>query len=112
MKLSASGMIAIDAAYHLNCLTKLYRDAANIASADYDGDNLNKFLKAQAFAELVDYIESPTRITAMFKMSYIVHLYYSQFVSFGADGYVHTTRPRHQVREHVIKSTCDENVIS
>ena len=29
-KLSSSDMIAIDAAYHLNCLTKLYRDAANI----------------------------------------------------------------------------------
>ena len=82
-KLSSGDMIAIDAAYHLNCLTKLYRDAANIESADYDGDNLTKFLKAQAFAELVDYIESQRGITAVFKMSDIVHLYSSRLVSLG-----------------------------
>ena len=79
----SSDMIAIDAAYHLNCLTKLYRDAANIESADYDGDNLTKFLKAQAFAELVYYIESQRGITAVFKLSDIVHLYSSRLVSLG-----------------------------
>ena len=74
-----------------------YRDAANIESADYDGDNLTKFLKAQAFADLVDYIESQRGSTAVFKMSDIVHLYSSRLVSLGVDGYVHTTRLRHQV---------------
>ena len=57
-KLSSGDLVAINAVYHLQCLMKLHRQAMNIEAA---GDNLNheaRFLWAQAFADLVDYVES------------------------------------------------------
>ena len=57
-KLSCTDIIAIDAVYNLTCLTKLYRQAASIESSEDDGDQQTKFLKAQAFADLVDFTES------------------------------------------------------
>ena len=42
----------------IQCLTKLHHQAMNIEAA---GENINheaRFLRAQAFADLVDYVES------------------------------------------------------
>jgi len=96
-KLSSGDMIAIDAVYHLTCLTKLYRQAASIECPEDQGDHKTKFLKAQAFAELVDYIESRRNTPTVFKMADVAYLYSSRLVSLGVDGYVHTTRLRHKL---------------
>ena len=80
-KLSAGDMIAIDAAYHHSCLTKLYnkaklRESANIKQQP----NIEGILHAQAFSDLVEYIEdlrdykhkiSFSEIRSLYKSSYI-----------------------------------------
>ena len=43
-------LIATDAVYHFNCLTKIYRQAAKIESKENDEVLQTNFLKAQAFA--------------------------------------------------------------
>ena len=51
-KLAAGDMVAIDAKYHIKCLTQLYRRAAKLHR-----DTAELALKGIAFAELVAYIE-------------------------------------------------------
>ena len=90
-------MIAIDAVYHLSCLVKLYRQAASIECAENDENDQSRFLKAQAFADLVDYIESQRGTGSVFKTAEIVNLYSSRLLSLGVNEYVHTTRLRQKV---------------
>ena len=96
-KLSSGDMIAIDAVYHLSCLVKLYRQAASIECAENDENDQSRFLKAQAFADLVDYIESQRGTGYVFKTAEIVNLYSSRLLPLGVNEYVHTTRLHQQV---------------
>ena len=96
-KLSSGDMVAIDAVYHLKCLTKLYRQAACIESTEDEENYQIRFLKAQAFAELISHRESQRGTLVVFKMADIATLYSDRLVSLGVDGYVHTTRLRNQV---------------
>ena len=83
--------------YHLSCLVKLYRQAASIECAENDENDQSRFLKTQAFADLVDYIESQRCTGSVFKTADIVNLYSSRLLSLGVNEYVHTTRLRQQV---------------
>lgn len=95
-RLSGGDLIAGDAVYHLNCLVKLYRKCETVKN-DIDGnDNLtNKTAKAQAFRDLVEYVESHRESDIpFFQMSELCNLYSSRLVSLGLDCYVHSTRLR------------------
>jgi hypothetical protein len=96
-KLSPGDMMAIDAAYHLKCLSQLYRQAGIIESEEDDGNHQTRFLKTQAFADLVDYIELQRGTAVVLKMATIASLYSARLVSLGMDGYAHTTRLRNKV---------------
>ena len=54
-KLSAGDMIAIDAEYHLSCLTKLYR-AASGKNKEKENAGL-KIAEGQAFNDLIDFVD-------------------------------------------------------
>ena len=57
-KLSAGDLIAINAEYHLPCLTKLYRKArSELNKAERNDSTSVQTAKAQAFSDLVEYIE-------------------------------------------------------
>ena len=79
----------IDAVYHLSCLVKLYRQAASVECAENDENDQSRFLKAQAFADLVDYIESQRGTGSVFKTADIVNLYSSRLLPLGVNEYVH-----------------------
>ena len=84
--------------YHLSCLVKLYRQAASIECAENDENDQSRFLKAQAFADLVDYLESQRGTGSVFQTAEIVNLYITAPVPIlGVNEYVHTTRLRQQV---------------
>ena len=95
-KLSPGDLIAIDAVYHLPCLTKLYRRARTVEEKKSEADSLSdKVAKAQAFHDLVEYIEYlRDSDTPVVYMSDLCQLYSSRLVSLGLDGYVHSTRLR------------------
>ena len=87
------------AVYHLSCLVKLYRQAASIECAENDENDQSRFLKAQAFADLIDYmyIESQRGTGSVFRTAEVVNLYSLRLLSIGVNKYVHTTRLRQKV---------------
>ena len=93
-KLSAGDMIAIDAVYHLLCLAKLYKQAKSVENYDNDPP-ITGMLKAQAFSELVNFIESYRGTSTVFIMADLVNLYSSRLISLGLDiPRQHSTRLR------------------
>ena len=100
-KLSAGDLIALNALYHLNCLTSLYNRARKTKlSEDSYRDRMNHGL---AFADLVSYIEETrmyTSVTPIFKLSDLVTLYTTRLEQLGSNvvGQVHFTDLKKRIR--------------
>ena len=94
-KLLAGDMIAQAFEYHLYCLIKLYRQAAACQSLQDDSAYPEIVAKAQAFSELVEYLESLRGSKSVLSMAELYHLYTSRLASLGiTDIYIHRTRFR------------------
>ena len=96
-KLSAGDLIAIDGVYHLTCLTKLYRKCDAIENEIDTNDNIFiRTVTAQAFSDLVEYVEAERDSDKPFlNMSELSNLYLSSLVSLGVKKeYIHSTRLR------------------
>ena len=96
-KLASGDMVAIDAMYHRNCLTSLYRRAEKLSTAqrtEYEEDMVH----ALCFAETVSYIENfrdNTDTAAVFSMPHLCKLYRDRLAQSGVkDTEVHSTRLR------------------
>ena len=101
-KLSVGDLIAIDACYHLKCLIGLYRKAKAVESSDDNEAHLTKVIKAQAFADLVSYIESLRDSCKSIKMSDVCKLYSTRLQTLGLQNeYVHSTRLRQDLKYSV-----------
>ena len=92
-KLSSSDLIALNAVYHLPCLTELYRKAG--LNKDNKSEDMASTAHALAFSELVDYLENQCHTGQVFKMATLSHMYEERLITLGIkDPYVHTTRLR------------------
>ena len=96
-RLSIGNMIAIDARYHLKCLATLYQKAAAIEQTNSPDNSSTALLKAQAFADLVEYIEAQCGSGTVFKMAELAKLYSSRLISLGIDSNIHSTRLRQKL---------------
>ena len=109
-KLSTGDMMAQDMLYHLECLVKLYRDAAACLAKENDVDYPEVVAKAQAFSELIEYLESLRGSKNVLSMGDIYHLYLSRLTSLGvSDVNIHRTRFRQQILDAIPDLTAVKN---
>lgn len=94
-QLSAGDMMAQDMEYHLKCLVKLYWEAAACLAKENYTDYPEVVAKAQAFSELIEYLESLRECKSVLSMGEIYHLYLSRVASLGVtEVKIHRTRFR------------------
>ena len=78
-RLSGGDMVALDAQYHLQCLTGLYNRARSAQPTEPQDSDQERAMSAVVFAELVLYIEETRQdeeTAPVFKLSDLVHLPY------------------------------------
>ena len=104
-KLSEGDMIAVDAVYHLRCLSKLYRRAeAVMKGMNSEGSDDEQVSKELALSELIDYIESFRGSGDVIEMTDVCKWYDERLVSLGiCTVTTHTTR----LRETIVSSIPD-----
>ena len=91
-KLSEGDMIALDAVYHLACLSSLYRKADAVDHGSSESHSV-KIIKAQTFEELIDYIEDHRGSGTVLSMAKLTALYDKCLASLGYPHRCgHTTR--------------------
>jgi hypothetical protein len=91
---------AINTVYHLNCLSRLYKKAKSVDNVEQDSSLA--MLKAQAFSELVDFVESHRGTSTVFIVAELVDLYTSRLISLGIDSpRQHSTRLRQSLLEAI-----------
>lgn len=88
-KLEGGDLIALEAKYHLGCLTKLRNCHRSLLRAYHESSGCNieeHQKKARAYTELVTYIESAVENgTFCFKLAGLHHLYEQHLKEFGID---------------------------
>ena len=95
-KLSAGDMIAIESKYHAQCLTKLYRKAEHI-DKDISGD-ISFLMRAQAFEELVDFIEEDRGVHGnVYGMSKLTKSYRKRLADLKINCDIHTSHLRQDI---------------
>ena len=77
-QLIGSDMVTLEMKYHLHCLVQYYRKAKHIESCDSSTTEHEKLIAAQAFSELVEYIEFQHGETQVLNMGNIYQLYMSR----------------------------------
>lgn len=98
-KLASGDMVAIDAEYHLTCLTKLYRRYMKHHSMSDDKVNS---LHGIAFARVISYIESShddSSVAPIFILADLGKMYSTYLENLGVkvDGRLHTTRLKKRI---------------
>ena len=97
-ELSAGDMMAKNMEYHLDCLVKLYREAAACMAKEKEEDYPEAVIKAQAYSELIEYIESHRVSRSVLSMGQLYNLYISRLTSLGLNEVsIHRTRFRQQI---------------
>ena len=87
-------LIAIEAEYHVGCLSKLYREAA-AHERGTNGNTKEEIVKRELiFQELIDYLEGYRGTLTRIPMCNISKMYQNELTNHGLDGIVHTTRLR------------------
>ena len=83
-KLPAGDMIALEAKYHRNCLTKLYNKARQATEKQEKEENYSH-LHGIAFAELVTYMENmrDEESVFVFKLTDMIFLYKKKLQQLG-----------------------------
>ena len=96
-KLAAGDMVAIDAQYHRDCLSNLYRKAG-LSEREEGTSTTDDSLHGIAFAELVSYIQGYPDSRAVFNMSDLKRLYASRLEELGLkEVNVHSTRLKNRI---------------
>lgn len=109
-KLSAGDMMVQDMEYHCDCLVKLYREAAAFVAKENDADYPEVVAKAQAFSELMEYLESLRGSKSVLSMGEIYHLYISRLTSLGlTEVNIHRTRFCRQILAAIPDLTAVKN---
>ncbi len=105
-KLSAGDMIAIDAVYHLKCLTSFYnRHRSQQRHSTDHSHQVNP--QSLALAEVVSYIEEygqlGENLNHVFKLTDLKTLYSERLQQLGGDtkGQIHSTRLAQKLQQHI-----------
>jgi hypothetical protein len=106
-KLAAGDMIAIEAKYHINCLTAYNNEVRPLREENPEA-KLSQQLQGIAFAELVAYMEESREVngTDAFQLAELSELYSNRLVQLGAksdSNRVHSTR----LKERLLKAMPD-----
>ena len=95
-RLSEGDMVALDAAYHAQCLANLYNKARSMLQTGNDQNNQERCISGIVFAELVAYIEESrmaTDVAPVFKLAHLASLYQKRLEQCGIQEHrVHSTR--------------------
>ena len=87
-KLSAGDMVALDAMYHTQCLSKLYKRAARVKNQNVIPTDNDSIRQSIALAELVSFLEefrSDSDDNPVFKLSELSKMYTSRLEQMGVD---------------------------
>ncbi len=104
-KLSAGDMMAQDAVYHVNCLSLLYRKAANVSTDDAE-EYQDKRTHGIVLAELVTYIDDARTesgdVPLVLKLADLAKMYTSRLHQLGVDvsGRLQTTHFKNRLLAH------------
>lgn len=100
-KLAAGDMIAIEAQYHLKCLSSLYKKAKSKLAMDESDDVDDARLHGIAFAELVAHLDEikKKKSTSPVKLAELAKLYKDRLEQLGVqiDTRIHTTRLKNRL---------------
>ena len=103
-KIEGGGLIALEAKYHLACLTKLRNCHRSLLRTNQEspGNHIEEGQKkARAFTELVTYIESGVEEgTFCFKFADLRHLFEKRLKKFGIDTEVNKVRFKEKILSH------------
>ena len=107
-KLSAGDMVALDAVYHTQCLSKLYKRAAKMKNQLSTPTDEYSVCQGTALAELVSFLEecrNDSDDSPVFKLSELSRMYASRLEQVGVDisQRIHTTR----LKERLIQQCPD-----
>ena len=107
-KLSAGDMVALDAVYHTQCLSKLYKRAAKMKNQVSTPTDEYSVCQGIALAELVSFLEeyrNDSDDSPVFKLSQLSRMYASRLEQMGVDisQRIHTTR----LKERLIQQCPD-----
>jgi hypothetical protein len=95
-RMEGSDLVALDAKYHLECLTSLrnrYRSLLRQQNQESSGSTQEKMMKARALVELVTHIENSVEEgTFFFKVSELHRLYENRLRDLGMDKETNRTR--------------------
>ena len=97
-ELAGTDMVAIDAVYHLHCLTRLFRQRDAIERDNSETCDI-QLLKARAFADLVNFIEDQRGTGVALSMASLNDMYEKRLSSLGYSSSSHTTR----LRENIVR---------
>lgn len=107
-KLSEGDVIAIDAVYHANCLTALYKKHAKFVESRDETVATNN-VHGIVLAELVSYINESRKDSNIntFKMTDLAHLYKERLLSLGVeDENIHVTRLKNRILAQIPDLVC------
>lgn len=107
-KLSEGDVIAIDAVYHANCLTALYKKHAKFVESRDETVATNN-VHGIVLAELVSYINESRKDSSIntFKMTDLAHLYKERLLSLGVeDENIHVTRLKNRILAQIPDLVC------
>jgi hypothetical protein len=91
-KMAAHNMTTGACHYHLDYLSRLYRNAGRLSEGKESHN-----LRQEAFNCVITYIQSQKNTATSFKMTDIVNIYGTKLQSLGLPDYVHTTCLRSQL---------------
>ena len=104
-KIEGGDLIALEAKYHLPCLTKLRNRHRSLSRKDpnsTDGQNEVKKKQARAFSELVSYVESAVEDgTFCFKLADLRHLFEDRLQEIEVVKEVNKVRFKDQILSYV-----------
>ena len=93
-ELSHTDVVAINAIYHLRCLTELYRQQDAVHRNIHNNYN-DQVILAQAFNDLIEYIECQRGCGVKLTMKTLTNMYEKRLAELGIQNTtVHTTRLR------------------
>ena len=96
-KLLKGNLIAINAVYHLACVSNFYRRAEAL-DREASENNTLKIIKAQVFNELLDYVEDQCGTRTVLSMAKLTSLYDKCLASLNyPESHCHTTQRRQDI---------------
>ena len=102
-KLAGGDMVAIEAEYHANCLTVLYKKHSKFVKTSYESQGYGE-IHGTVFAELCLYIEESRfdEEKKIFKLADLLRLYNKRLQELGVEGeYIHASRLKNKLLSQI-----------